>query len=918
MFENRFLPGAEDQLNRGLAAYQAGDYQPALKHLEQALALFRRGFPYEEQAVFPVIYTYLGRASLHLGDAQTAHDCGGHTWYLLNRLHGERLTDDHASCLNDLGSAALALGSFDETVWHHTRALHVLVLLSRGGGTHQALDQGSPSRAEIRQTLARATDAYLKNSAANTCGYLGNLYQVSGRHREAIDWLELAEAMLEGCGDDQSQYLRAALMSKLGFSLQRANNPKKALERYQQACALLQPYASAAARAAHDLLSNRLNLAVAWFNCGDRDRAVAALEALSADPQAMAWPDLAAWTQANLAMIKYRPLGAHREAFQCLLQARDSLHQYAGNTPRLIELDQSLALIAGEAGDHDTSLAINIGNLAHLMVLGNRDALWQVCEGIAHALMKKGETDAAVFLQKLAVNTLQTARASLADLGRDLSQLMPGSGPQACYTILADWLAEAGRFAEAREVLGLRDIRETVAVEHLRAELNFQSRLSAVEAECLLAYFNLLDTFARQGQADPAGVERWLQATVRAFQRSQNNHLDSIRQVNRQLAQELARRLPQDQPGLAVLHFIPAADHLRILVTLPGTAEPRQVRHPLNETYLHHCLYNLLRDLTDPDSDPVPSARAAYHELLAPVRRYLDEADSRVDTLLIAVTGSLRAVPFAALHDGEGYLIKRYKIIYLRETSRVDLTRQPAMPARLAAFGCTTRAPGLDALAYVSQELGAVTEVAQVVCRTETPRLDAAFTRQALTTAIERGATILHIASHFLVNPAYAPESQLLLGTHERFSLAEFQTLNLRNVDLLVLSACDTATPAGKPDPSEAPALDVALSAAGARAVLATLWPVNDSSTQKLAAEFYRGLFEPAYLDKAAALRQAQLALLYGSEGSTNRTRGTRMMGFGQGVEEDLQQQDYSHPYFWGAFILAGNWQPFRRDHTNL
>ena len=59
-------------------------------------------------------------------------------------------------------------------------------------------------------------------------------------------------------------------------------------------------------------------------------------------------------------------------------------------------------------------------------------------------------------------------------------------------------------------------------------------------------------------------------------------------------------------------------------------------------------------------------------------------------------------------------------------------------------------------------------------------------------------------------------------------------------------------------------------------------------------------------------------ATIYGAEGSMGRTRGTRMMAFGQGIEESLQQHDYSHPYFWGAFILAGNWQPFRRGYTNL
>ena len=68
----------------------------------------------------------------------------------------------------------------------------------------------------------------------------------------------------------------------------------------------------------------------------------------------------------------------------------------------------------------------------------------------------------------------------------------------------------------------------------------------------------------------------------------------------------------------------------------------------------------------------------------------------------------------------------------------------------------------------------------------------------------------------------------------------------------------------------------------GAKAVLATLWPVADQSTAALMADMYRRR-QGLSLSKIEALRQAQLAL--------------------------QAQPKYAHPYYWAPFILMGNWK---------
>jgi CHAT domain-containing protein len=69
---------------------------------------------------------------------------------------------------------------------------------------------------------------------------------------------------------------------------------------------------------------------------------------------------------------------------------------------------------------------------------------------------------------------------------------------------------------------------------------------------------------------------------------------------------------------------------------------------------------------------------------------------------------------------------------------------------------------------------------------------------------------------------------------------------------------------------------------AGVRTSLASLWSINDASTVELVTKFYQA-WRHSGVSKAEALRTAQQALI-----SSNKVS--------------------SHPAYWAAFILVGNW----------
>ena len=85
----------------------------------------------------------------------------------------------------------------------------------------------------------------------------------------------------------------------------------------------------------------------------------------------------------------------------------------------------------------------------------------------------------------------------------------------------------------------------------------------------------------------------------------------------------------------------------------------------------------------------------------------------------------------------------------------------------------------------------------------------------------------------------------------------EVQALDLRGTELVVLSACETGL--GEAEYGQGVlGLQRAFQAAGARAVVASLWKVDDAATTVLMEQFYTNLWDKK-LPKLEALRQAQL-----------------------------------------------------------
>jgi CHAT domain-containing protein len=262
------------------------------------------------------------------------------------------------------------------------------------------------------------------------------------------------------------------------------------------------------------------------------------------------------------------------------------------------------------------------------------------------------------------------------------------------------------------------------------------------------------------------------------------------------------------------------------------------------------------------------------------------------------------------LHDGQQWLVQRYRINNITAASLTDLNTkpQPQMQVLAGAFatGRYSFKVGEQSFDFAGLPF-AGTEVENLAktVPTTTKLIDTAFTPQVTVPKMD-DYTVVHLATHAAFVVGTPDDSFILFGNGERITLRDIQKWSLKNVDLVVLSACETGLGGKLGNGEEILGLGYQMQRAGARAAIASLWSVDDGGTQALMDTFYTAL-ENRNTTKAEALRQAQIALITGNYTALGQQRGLEVQ---QRISSSLPPNVASrlnHPYYWAPFILIGN-----------
>ena len=100
----------------------------------------------------------------------------------------------------------------------------------------------------------------------------------------------------------------------------------------------------------------------------------------------------------------------------------------------------------------------------------------------------------------------------------------------------------------------------------------------------------------------------------------------------------------------------------------------------------------------------------------------------------------------------------------------------------------------------------------------------------------------LHLATHGQLSNGNTEDSFTLFGDGTKATISDIKEWTLKNVDLVVLSACQTGLGTKLGTGVEILGLGYQMQAAGAREAIASLWKVDDAGTQALMEAFYSKL----------------------------------------------------------------------------
>jgi len=348
-------------------------------------------------------------------------------------------------------------------------------------------------------------------------------------------------------------------------------------------------------------------------------------------------------------------------------------------------------------------------------------------------------------------------------------------------------------------------------------------------------------------------------------------------------------------------------DRIELILTTPDSPPIRRTVAVTKEQ-LNQAILTLHQALRNPTINAKVPAQKLYNWLIKPLENDLTAADA--ETLIYAPDGQLRYIPLAALHDGEQWLIQRYRINNITAASLTELNTKPQSQLKILA-GAFTQGHYSFTMGQEQFEFGGlpyagveVETLAETVPNT-TQLFDNAFNLED--TKPKMGDyNVLHFATHGAIVVGTPEDSFILFGDGTPVTIADVRNWNLNNVDLVVLSACETGLDGNLGTGAEILGLGYQMQRAGAKASLASLWTVDDGGTQALMNAFYAA-WQGEAITKAEALRQAQIALITGDYTALGEQRGARVaVRVRNGLKPEVMNH-LNHPYYWAPFILIGN-----------
>jgi len=763
---------------------------------------------------------------------------------------------------------------------------------------------------------------------------IGLAYSDLGEPRTALEYFAQAVPILREAG---ARSIEASTLSNIGGVYYDLGQNDKALDYFNQALAI------------HRAVSDPSGEAATLINIGNVDSAAGqGQQALDSMDQALSLARQAGDRRAEAMALAdesavFAGHGDKKKALEISNQAlpiQEEIDDRSGEVLTLIELGD----LYGELGEKQKQLEIL--NRALPLATAIADPLMEA--EVFYDLLryqKALQPAQAIFFGKQAVNLLQQVRGNIQGLDKTLEMSFLASKTD-YYHDLADLLITQNRLPEAEQVLDLLKQQEysdytrgaaadtlsplTLTPAEQQAEDEYQKDTAQI-----VSMGQVFDDLKKKNPRSPEDEAKYQQLKKQIGDATKElngengyydrllvvlggknsdarNQVDAISKNVDKLKREVA-----NSPRTVALYTVVTSDHYRVILIASSVAVARE--YAISEADLNRKVAAFDQALSNPGSDPRPMAQELYNILIGPAKADLDQANA--ETLVWSLDGALRYLPLAALYDGKNYLVEKYSTVTVTPASDDLLSQKPDVSnLSVVAMGISRQyEEHLPALPAVVGELDDVVNDPQVHgaqgVLPGTILLNGQFTEQAMEDALSKHPSVVHIASHFVFQPGDNSKSYLLLAgkddAHDyHLTVEDFyddQSLDLNSTDLLTLSACQTGISGDASNGREVDGLGMTAQGKGAKAVISSLWSVNDASTGLLMSDFYKRWAAGAgKVSKVEALRQAQLDMLHGN---VNGSGGASGRGFEVVENSAPAAAGFTHPYYWAPFVLMGNWQ---------
>jgi CHAT domain-containing protein len=865
-----------------------------------------------------------------------------------DRTETQTSTQDMAAWYTETGNDAAALTFAEQGLASAVRrfgpeSVNSTYALARVSAIHLRLGEAAQAASEAEQVL-RIRRATLGEHHAQTISAWQDVATAQLANNRLGRSAAAAQAGFDACRAMPGGIAASCVWLQLAHAkaLLALGQAQPALEEAERAAAV--------ARAAQGELGGDERVAAmlraqALLALGRYEQAESTLAELAQRVAALPDPMANGQAEVDLALnaVRAERVGINASALSELAERVGVLAQQLAGQRGLSHPTYANALLdaaALNARGPDLALARQQSARAMAIGLANRATLLQARAAAQLSVLDDGNQ--AVFLGKQAVNALQLARENITGLPVEQQHSFVQL-KQVAYQQLVDRLLDRRRIGEAESVLAM--VEENEFHDLVRgADTSADGRQDARIAR--LGFDGVDQSAQQQFTARTHALEQAAQALAKAREQQAQGSAGSAAELATAQADMLrvldeataawsapsaaASPIPATSPtassstasaavpdvvplttvtraalpvGRLQLTYLVSERRLRIVVQHDNVA--RVVTLEVNEAALAREIATLRRLAQDPGKDPRPQAQRLYNQLLAPVAQELSQARS----LNLSLNGVLRYLPFAMLHDGRHWLVERLPLQVAGGADSNDVPTAINAPTRthsVALFGQSQATDDLPALPYVARELQAVSATERAGHIPSQTFLDASFTAATLEHALQRDSMV-HIASHFVLRSGRDDGSYLLLGNGQRLSLAELAQPRFRftGLDLLTLSACETAVPAGVDATGrELASLAWLARERGARNVLASLWRVSDRSTATLMTDFYQALGRG--VSKPEALRQAQLRQI-ASATATGAGRARGLKPIDAPASAMMPAGTHSHPFYWAGFTMLGN-----------